>query len=271
MACPSCGSSAYRLITPTWVVCDGFFMRHTGLHPSGVHGPAQEMIPCGQEYAIHRTVGTGVNPPCSCNRESIGTCGRCGVPACGYDSGSFGGSFRCTACLAIDNSEAVERQARRVADLRSAVIVELALTIEAMAPYNVEWSRSCTRHSGDWDLDAISRLRRGDDCPIHGAPCKYYRTWRGAKGLQRLILQGMSCSLPGWEFWRSPHYYSDGESLRLFADRSIVLVKHSSSGTPHGLDGPDPIPEIGLRYSTTTWVEEYAAMADGLRALRDEV
>jgi hypothetical protein len=210
-----------------------------------------------------------VNPPCSCNRESIGTCGRCGVPACGYHSGSFGGSLRCTACLAIENREAAEAQAQRVADLRGAVILEAALTIEAMAPYNVAWSRTITRHSDDWDLDAISRLRRGDDCPVHGAPCKYGRTWRGSKGLQRLILQGMSCNLPGWEFWRSPQHYSDGQSLRLFPDRTIVSVEHSSSREPHDIDGPDPIPEIRMRSSSTAWAEEYVAMAAGLRALRE--
>jgi hypothetical protein len=102
IACPRCGGSDVRQITPGSFECESEVQ--TGWHdaPPSVTGAGFQRLPvwgpCGHEFQIGAWRAT---PSCGwpeCGRDSIGTCvGNCGRRLCGHH-GPKDGPFRCADC-----------------------------------------------------------------------------------------------------------------------------------------------------------------------------
>ncbi len=116
-ACPKCGGTNVRLITPGYVECFTDVQMGWNEAPPAVTGAGFQRTPvfarCGHRFqvAAGATECCGVD---SCGRDSIGRCqGSCGRRLCGRH-GTASGSLLCASCLA-------ERTQREVDSNREAM------------------------------------------------------------------------------------------------------------------------------------------------------
>jgi hypothetical protein len=126
MACPHCGGTERRAISPGFWECTSLLYGSvpTGLHPSGRFGPAFQTVanPCGRRYQEGAPGGTGMLCQ-TCTVFAIGICADCGIPQCGNgDCGRhYRGAFLCARC----------RQARVAAEGAAAHAAKLKAVDEA--------------------------------------------------------------------------------------------------------------------------------------------
>jgi hypothetical protein len=113
MACPNCGGTDRRAISPGFWECTSLVYREipTGLHPSGKFGPPFQTVahPCGRRYQDGAPGGTGTLCQ-TCTVFAIGICADCGNPQCGNCGRHYRGAFLCAQC----------RQARAAAEQAAA-------------------------------------------------------------------------------------------------------------------------------------------------------
>ena len=104
MACPQCGGMDRRAISPGFWECTSlvYGQMPTGLHPSGVFGPAFQTVasPCGRRYQEGATGGNGTLCQ-TCTVFAIGICADCGIPQCGNCGLYFRGAFLCAQCRQV--------------------------------------------------------------------------------------------------------------------------------------------------------------------------
>ena len=131
-ACPRCGGTDLRQITPGFVECRSEVVAGAmppGLHGHTVHVPVHE--PCGHRF---QTAASWDAEPCAlCGRDSIGRCQRCSRRICGLD-GTTSGPFLCRACVSEEGlrreREAADAQAKVEADVEG-VNAALAESVDA--------------------------------------------------------------------------------------------------------------------------------------------
>jgi hypothetical protein len=101
MACPHCGGTDRRAISPGFWECTSLLYGEmpTGLHPSGQFGPAFQTVarPCSRRYQEGAPGGTGTLCQ-TCTVFAIGICADCGDPQCGNCGRHYQGAFLCTRC-----------------------------------------------------------------------------------------------------------------------------------------------------------------------------
>jgi len=101
MACPHCGGTDRRAISPGFWECVSpvYGEIPTGLHPSGKFGPAFRTVayPCGRRYQEGTPGGTGMLCQ-TCTVFAIGICADCGIPQCGNCGDHYRGVFLCVQC-----------------------------------------------------------------------------------------------------------------------------------------------------------------------------
>ncbi len=111
-ACPNCGGTRVRQITPGFFECesaiDASIPPGMAGNPTWLHGSR----PCGHRFQVATAVTT---EHCACGRQSIGRCQDCSQPLCGLH-GTTGGAFLCGRCFRRRDEQAeAERLSRHEA------------------------------------------------------------------------------------------------------------------------------------------------------------
>lgn len=116
MACPHCGGTERRAISPGFWECTSLLYGQipTGLHPSGQFGPAFQPVaqPCGRRYQEGAPGGAGTLCQ-TCTIFAIGICADCRSPQCGNCGLHYQGAFLCALCrqIRVQAEQALAREA----------------------------------------------------------------------------------------------------------------------------------------------------------------
>jgi hypothetical protein len=137
MACPHCGGTDGRAISPGFWECTSLLYGEipTGLHPSGKFGPAFQTVahPCGRRYQEGAPGGTGTLCQ-TCTVFAIGICADCGKPQCGTCGRHEQGAFLCAQCrqarAAVERAAAAELAAK-AARMKAAAEASVARQADA--------------------------------------------------------------------------------------------------------------------------------------------
>ena len=147
MACPHCGGTDRRAISPGFWECTSMLYGEirTGLHPSGKFGPAFQTVahPCGRRYQEGAPGGTGTLCQ-TCTVFAIGICADCGKPQCGNCGRHYQGAFLCAECrqarAAAERAAAAELAAK-AAQMKAAAEASVAQRAEARKTWLREVAR----------------------------------------------------------------------------------------------------------------------------------
>ena len=225
--CPRCGGAENRQISVV-----GFFECTSLVQLTGVPGTGPPgHPPYAAKVCRHRfQVGTGVAvPSCShCGLYAVGACDECHLPVCGDHGRSIPTGFLCAPCVNTTMAEAATKAALEMQAARARDEAEhKAANVDALdqlrrltsVPSDValihdQWFVASSTQTG-----ILARLKKGDVCPHHGAPC----TVSAAGGLTKL------------QRLRALRFRADGLCLlrvdaatvswsRLFPPRYLILV-----------------------------------------------
>lgn len=139
-ACPRCGGSEVRQITPGYFECQSFVLDGVIPPTPGNPAPTPAHRVCGYRFQVSS------NPTelCACGRQSIGNCQDCARPLCGLH-GTQAGLFLCAACVAARREREVRDQA--AASAKEAPERETANEILRTSPDPAELVRVITTYA----------------------------------------------------------------------------------------------------------------------------
>lgn len=189
MSCPRCRSTSYQVAAPGVARCNGFIAVATGRHPSGVHGPTDDFMPCGTEYQIPNPYGTPAY--CACGMQAVARCTDCSTDLCLDHRQVLGGRVLCAvhaaemrSTAAEATNHALEERLYRLRELRSKITPEVvARTGDLVVEHRI---MRPSQYSGDSQFnygteqpgidyltpEQLSALEVGQPCPKHGVACR---------------------------------------------------------------------------------------------------
>lgn len=202
MACPTCGGTAYVLVSPGVAMCTGIVIRQTGLHPSGAFGPTTAPIACETRYQVPNASA----PLCECSMQSVGQCADCGTPICLDHLYRFGGKVLCRSdyeqrrqAAAQAKEQAVQDALERLRNLASKVDPQLIMSAPDVTLEHRVSGGSFDSRVGEFpglSKSQLEALEVGKTCPDHGAGCVQTEVHYSGKWFKKK--RGATCHMPIW-------------------------------------------------------------------------